>query len=435
MRFSILLAAASLSALSAAAAEDLPLRDLSPEQAPAAEAGAPNPGSLKATMSADHADDTYAIGESVHLRVSVNQDAYVTVLDIGPSGHVIQLFPTPSQPDNHLVANRPVDILGGTTGPRIKVTPPTGTELIKVISSTKPIKLVPDSQLQGKGTFRAVAGGSKTLLKDLDLVRDIPPDTDVAFDNFALYTATTHVAAPPTPTPAPAVAAIPTPAPAVAATPTPAPAVAAVPTPTPAVAATPTPAPAVAAIPTPTPVVAATPTPTPVVAATPTPAPAVAAIPTPTPAVAAVPTPTPAPTSVQIPTEQPFALVLAADKSVYKPGEKLTITATPGQACNLAVFQFTTAGQVHAIYPNATSPSAAAAADEAVFVSGGPPMNQKVSVAGPSGSEELVAICVAGDAPAPTPDLSDAAAAARALTLAATQAGTATAVFDFKVQP
>jgi hypothetical protein len=424
MRLSILLAAASLSALSAAAAAELPLRDLTPEQEPAAEAGAPNPGSLKATISADHTDNTYAIGESVHLRVTVNEDAYVTVLDIGPSGHVIQLFPTASQPDNHLAANRPVDILGGATGPRIKVTPPTGTELIKVISSSKPIKLVPESQLQGKGALRAVAGGSKTLLKDLDLVRDIPPDTEVAFDNFAVYTATTHSAtAPPpvaaaTPTPAPVIAAIPSPAPS--------PAVAPVSTPAPVIAAIPSPAPspAVAPVSTPAPVIAAIPSPAP--------SPAVAPVPAPAPVIAAVP---PAPPSVQVPATQPFSLILAADKSVYRPGEKLLITATPGQACNLAVFEFTTAGQVRPIYPNPTSPSAAAASDEAVYISGGPPMNQKVSVAGPAGSEQLVAICVAGDAPAPSPDLSDAAAAARALTVAAAQAGTATAVVDFKVQP
>jgi hypothetical protein len=402
MRLSILLAAASLSALSAAAAAELPLRDLTPEQEPAAEAGAPNPGSLKATISADHTDNTYAIGESVHLRVTVNEDAYVTVLDIGPSGHVIQLFPTASQPDNHLAANRPVDILGGATGPRIKVTPPTGTELIKVISSSKPIKLVPESQLQGKGALRAVAGGSKTLLKDLDLVRDIPPDTEVAFDNFAVYTATTHSAT----APPPVAAATPTPAPVIAAIPSPAP--------SPAVAPVSTPAPVIAAIP------------------SPAPSPAVAPVPAPAPVIAAVP---PAPPSVQVPATQPFSLILAADKSVYRPGEKLLITATPGQACNLAVFEFTTAGQVRPIYPNPTSPSAAAASDEAVYISGGPPMNQKVSVAGPAGSEQLVAICVAGDAPAPSPDLSDAAAAARALTVAAAQAGTATAVVDFKVQP
>ena len=71
------------------------------------------------------------------------------------------------------------------------VQPPTGTELIKVITSTRPITIVPDTQfLPGSGPFRSIDGGVRALTRDLQVVAGGPPpaDTLVAFNNFALYT-------------------------------------------------------------------------------------------------------------------------------------------------------------------------------------------------------------------------------------------------------
>src|SRR6201981_2166494 len=62
---------------------------------------------------------------------AANEDAYVTVLDVGPTGRVTQLFPNPSQPDNHVLADSPVEI-GGASGARVTVTGPVGAELIEV---------------------------------------------------------------------------------------------------------------------------------------------------------------------------------------------------------------------------------------------------------------------------------------------------------------
>ena len=147
MRISKYLVTASLLALSTAvaSAEETQLRDLTVEQAPLAQIMAPHGGSLRTTIVADHPDAVYAIGEFVHLTAISNEDAFVTVLDVGPSGQTTQLFPNRFQPDNHVFANRPVEIAGGFTGAQIMVQPPTGTELIKVITSTRPISIVPDS--------------------------------------------------------------------------------------------------------------------------------------------------------------------------------------------------------------------------------------------------------------------------------------------------
>jgi len=166
-------------------------RDLTVEQSTAAQAGIGRPGSLQVTVTADRPDATYAIGETVHLTITSNEETYVTVLDVGPTGQVTQLFPNQYQTDNHVFANRPVEIAGGATGARITATGPAGAELIKVIASSKPVTIVSEAQLtQSRGIFRAVDGGVATVVRDLQVVSDqaAQNDTKVVFANFTLRT-------------------------------------------------------------------------------------------------------------------------------------------------------------------------------------------------------------------------------------------------------
>ena len=161
-------------------------------------------------------------------------------------------------------------------------------------------------------------------------------------------------------------------------------------------------------------------------------------------AVAAAASPTP-PTEpgaahVAVPTDQPFPLLLAADKATYKVGEKATVAVTPLQACNLSVLEFTTSGEVHTLYPNASTPDAAVAALQTVFVAGGPSANA-LQIAGPVGSEQILAICTPNDGAALPVQKTDAAASAdatdvqRDLALVAGSPGAAMASVSFAVQP
>lgn len=166
-------------------------RDLTVEQSSAAQAGTPRPGSLQVSVTADRPDATYAIGETVRLTITSNEDAYVTVLDVGPTGQVTQLFPNQYQTDNHVFANRSAEIAGGATGARITATGPAGAELIKVIASSKPVTVISEAQLtQSRGIFRSVDGGVPTVLKDLQVVSDqtAQSDTKIVFANFTLRT-------------------------------------------------------------------------------------------------------------------------------------------------------------------------------------------------------------------------------------------------------
>ena len=91
-------------------------RDLTVEQTaiytvqattPAAAAPA---GALGVVAWVDHADNTYAVGEAVRLFVRSNKDAYVTVLNVGPSGNTTMLFPNAAQRDARVRANQVVEI-------------------------------------------------------------------------------------------------------------------------------------------------------------------------------------------------------------------------------------------------------------------------------------------------------------------------------------
>jgi hypothetical protein len=183
-----------LFAAPAVASPDNQPRDLTIEQAGAAQigspAGMPRPGSLQVSLAADRADATYAIGETVRLMLTANEDAYVTVLDIGPGGQVTQLFPNQYQPDNHLFAGAPVEIGGGNSGARVTVAGPVGAELVKVIATSRPVTVVSESQLAGGGAYPTVNGGVQAVLRNLQVVADqaTQGDTRIAWQNVPLRT-------------------------------------------------------------------------------------------------------------------------------------------------------------------------------------------------------------------------------------------------------
>lgn len=303
------------------------LRDLTVEQATVAQAGSPRPGSLQVSVATDRQDATYAVGETVKLVLSATEDAYVTVLDVGPTGQVTQLFPNLYQTDNHVYANRPVEIAGPGSGARVTVSGPVGTELIKVVAASRPITVVPETQLQGRGVFRTVEGGAQTLARNLQVVADpaAQNDTRIALTNFTLRTIPSRVSA------APALVIVPGQAPAVQAAP---------------------------------------------IAATLLP----------------VVVPIPAAAPISLPSHQPFPLLIAADRSSYRVGDKVTLAVTTMQACNLTVLEFTTSGQVRTLFPNPATPNNAIGGQQTVMIAGGPSA-VAMPVVGPAGTEQVLAIC------------------------------------------
>lgn len=123
----------------------------------------------------DHADNTYAIGESVRLFVKTNKDAYLTVLNVGPTGNTTMLFPNAFQRDARVRAGLTVEIPAPGSGAQFRVSGPVGRELIKVIASTNPSPLFAPGQMAQSGAFTLIAGGGRTVARDLQVVMDTQP--------------------------------------------------------------------------------------------------------------------------------------------------------------------------------------------------------------------------------------------------------------------
>jgi hypothetical protein len=117
----------------------------------------------------DRPDASYAVGENVKFLMTLDEDGYVSVLDVGPSGRVTRLFPNEYQANPHLFANRPVEV-GGSAGDKIAVSVPVGVELIKVLFCRSPVPLGPETQFQSRGPFRTLEGGARTLVRDLQVL-------------------------------------------------------------------------------------------------------------------------------------------------------------------------------------------------------------------------------------------------------------------------
>jgi len=144
---------------------------LSSEQVHALHAGKARPGTLSIMTLLNRADATYEVGETLRMAVKSNEDAYITVFNIGTSGRVTQLFPNNYEPNNRIRAGETLEIPSAASESRIKVAGPAGKELIKVIATSKPMAVVPDAYFRSDaGLFRTLTDGTEGLDRDLQFV-------------------------------------------------------------------------------------------------------------------------------------------------------------------------------------------------------------------------------------------------------------------------
>lgn len=170
------------------AQDDVATRDLTPEQIKAYRSGTSKQSSLQVSVGVDRKDATYARGEAVKIRLKTNEDAYVVVFDIGPSGKVTQLLPNKFQKDNLVRANKETEIPSADSKTEIKVSGEVGAELIKVIASSKPLKITPES-LETSGIFVSVRGGVSELVRNLEVVStEVSPVDKVSIVNMTIKT-------------------------------------------------------------------------------------------------------------------------------------------------------------------------------------------------------------------------------------------------------
>jgi hypothetical protein len=290
-------------------AEDSILRDLSAEQATAFQAGTPAPGSLRVSTWVDRHDLTYARGDAVRIFVKTNEDAYVTIINVGPSGKVTQLFPNAFQQSNRVAANRTLEVPSANSGSRINVSGPVGAELIKVFVSSEPIKIIPEAQLMGSGAFRSLAGGVSDLVRNLEVSAGGPASgqNKFAISNLVIKTMSSRRASNAA-NPAFVVAQAPT-----------------------------------------------------------------------------------------IGPEQPFPLLIGADRTAYRIGQKITLAVTSFRACRLTVLDIEANGTIRVLFPTREAQNAQVQPMQTVILSGesSPVM---LEASDPPGQKQVVAVCSAGAA-------------------------------------
>lgn len=168
-------------------------KDLSLAQRPLAELTPPR-NNLKVSAWVDHPDNRYRPGDKLKLSFQSNQDAYITVLDIGTSGKVHILFPNQYQKDNRVRAGATTTIPADNARFDLRIGGPGGNELLQVIATKGPAPLFPPDATQPAGPYKTLKKPAPQVAKDLQVVLRRQHNND-----WAEYKKVIHiVTAPPT---------------------------------------------------------------------------------------------------------------------------------------------------------------------------------------------------------------------------------------------
>ncbi|BBO83083.1 hypothetical protein DSCO28_36490 [Desulfosarcina ovata subsp. sediminis] len=100
---------------------------------------------------------SYRVGDSIAFYFKTDRDCYLTLINIGKTGNITQLFPNKIHPDNSVKAGVQYRIPGPNYGFEFIVEPPGGTERIYALASTSPIGIF-DNQFNTQ-TFTSLTRG------------------------------------------------------------------------------------------------------------------------------------------------------------------------------------------------------------------------------------------------------------------------------------
>ena len=304
-------------------------RDLSVQQSQAYAVLPTKQGEIGLSVTLNRVDATYAIGETVELSVKPSKNAYISVWSIGPSGNVVKLFPNTFQKESWVRAGRTITIPDPNSGSQIRVSGPVGAELIKVVATTKRLKLVRDDLLKDAGPFQSLDGGTETLARDLSVAASsAPSDVNFSSANLIIKTIASRATSVPVVVPGQAVVmpgqAVVVPGPALV-------------------------VPGQAVVAQGQTVV------------------------------------------VQPASAQTFPVLLVADKTTYRTGEPITMAVTPTKACYLSVVSIGRNGQARLLFPATAAQQVQVPALQTVMLSGGP--SGPVVTAGAPGTDTVLANC------------------------------------------
>lgn len=147
------------------------------------------PSSIAVSAWFDRQNGRYAIGDSVQLWLQVNQPAYLTVLNVGTTGRVTQVFPNAFVQNNFVQANQTLQIPGTNAPYRLSFEGPPGTELIKVIASSQPVKIIPPGGSTQAGVFTVLDASPDQVSRDIITAVNQSPQVSWSQVNKPLYVA------------------------------------------------------------------------------------------------------------------------------------------------------------------------------------------------------------------------------------------------------
>ena len=144
-----------------------------PEQRPLVEMEVPE-SDLDVTAWVNRSDHTYRPGDTVTLYVKTSEPAYLYVIDHGTSGKIHLIYPNRYQKRHKVPAHRVVQIPSEDAQFQLQVGGPAGTELIKVIATTKADPLIAEKYLSEAGPVSEYRGTAKSLTRDITVELDPP---------------------------------------------------------------------------------------------------------------------------------------------------------------------------------------------------------------------------------------------------------------------
>lgn len=312
---------------------DTDARRLRPEQIPLTTWAPPAPSStLKPVVWMDHQDLLYRPNDYAQAFVRVNEDAYITVINVDAEGVATIIFPNDFAKDNRVRGNTTVQLGTDSSGFRLAVSEPYGGNLLKVVASKTPIDWWAGRSTSRSGVFTELGDKGAVLARHLTAVAAKQPEaqlasTEIVFGVVPVQYASVQPTSPPPPVP---------------------------------LAYQPTPAP-------------------------PLPAP----IPDPVP-------PPPLPTQLGYPIPSivsDFGLQLTATRQSYTTGDKIDLVATSERKCSLALLDVAPDGSYNMLFPNAVDEDVWLSASKATFLSG-TDSRGKIQAAG-EGTHTLLALCTA----------------------------------------
>ena len=143
----------------------------------------PAPGGLEATIWVD--EPAYQINEYLQIHFEVNEDAYIYVWDIDPTGGACLIYPNNYESNNYVSAG-PHTIPGVGTY-HLRVQEPTGTERLQIVATKSSV----DGIVQffggfSKGSPFACSPSGRQAASQIDVVKSIiettVPEDERAFD-------------------------------------------------------------------------------------------------------------------------------------------------------------------------------------------------------------------------------------------------------------